>query len=319
MDVDEPTGQIPRVGESLQRPSAGVSLIVCSRNRPQLLLQTIESILNGERVPTEIIVIDQSDAPHAELAQNSESRGCRVRYCLADARGVSVARNTGAVSAQQDVLIFIDDDMIVAFDWLGVLVDALIRIGCRGVVTGQVAPADAGALAPSIKVASNPAQYEGRVGSDVLYSGNMGMYRATLIALGGFDDRLGPGTRFPAAEDNDLGFRLLEAGYRIVYVPEAVVYHRSWRSRRDNFVLRYRYGRGQGAFYAKHATLSDPYMLRRLFKDLVLGVRSVARMIVPQPFGAVAEVLYVLGLLTGAAGWLWANRHSGEPVRHLQQ
>jgi GT2 family glycosyltransferase len=291
------------------KQSPGISLIVCSRNRPELLLETVESVLRGEQVPTEIIVVDQSDVPHGVLSRNRECRGCRIRYRWTDSRGVSVARNAGAVSAQHALLIFTDDDMIAACDWLGVLADALICLGPRAVVTGQVAPADAHSFTPSIKVAPRPALYEGRTGSDILYTGNMALYRASLIEVGGFDERLGPGTAFPAAEDNDLGFRLLEAGYRIAYIPGAVMYHRAWRSRREDFILRWRYGLGQGAFYAKHLSLKDRYMLRRILRDLVSGIRGIARMIVLKPYRATAELLYVLGLMTGAAGWLWTHRH----------
>jgi GT2 family glycosyltransferase len=133
--------------------------------------------------------------------------------------------------------------------------------------------------------------------------------------VGGFDERLGPGTAFPAAEDNDLGFRLLEAGYRIAYVPEAVVYHRAWRSRRESLALRGRYGRGQGAFYAKHLRLRDRHMLRRMAKDLVVAARSLLKMMVFQPYVAAGELVYMLGLIIGAACWLWRYRNSGAPVR----
>jgi cobaltochelatase CobN len=96
----------------------------------------------------------------------------------------------------------------------------------------------------------------------------MAIRRETLREVGGWDERLGAGTSFPAAEDNDLGFRLLEAGYRIAYHPEAVAWHRAWRAERDYLPLRWAYGRGQGAYYAKHAALSDAYMVRRFGADL---------------------------------------------------
>ena len=307
MDLDRPTHHTHDAAGDPPQSLRDTSLIVCTRNRPELLLETVESVLRGEAVPGEIVVIDQSDVPHRVLARYPEVRGCRIGYCRIDARGVSAARNAGALSARHDLLIFIDDDMIAARDWLSVLVNALVRLGNGGVVTGQVAPAGAGSAAPSTKVAPTPALYQGRTGSDVLYTGNMALYRASLLGLGGFDERLGPGTAFPAAEDNDLGFRLLESGHPIAYVPGAVLYHQDWRTGRETFLLRWRYGRGQGAFYAKHLSLSDRYMLRRMVKDTVIGLRSVARMIVSTPSRAAAEFLYVTGLMAGAAGWWWTH------------
>src|SRR5205823_6583384 len=86
--------------------------------------------------------------------------------------------------------------------------------------------------------------------------------------VGDFDDDLGPGARFPASEDSDLGFRLLEAGYHIHYIPEAVLYHRAWRSNSDYLPLRWSYGVGRGAFYAKHLRLDDRYIMRRMIRDV---------------------------------------------------
>ena len=120
---------------------------MCSRNRPILLLETVQSVLDGEQVPSEIVVIDQSDVAHPVLSRHAECRGCRIRYRLTAATGVSAARNAGAISARHDLLIFIDDDMIAARDWLKVLVDALVRLGSRGVATGAVAQDDTGGMA----------------------------------------------------------------------------------------------------------------------------------------------------------------------------
>jgi hypothetical protein len=63
------------------------SLIICSRNRPRLLLDTVESVLAGEELPTEIVVVDQGDEQHAELAQLGTIDGCDVRYLWRPSRG----------------------------------------------------------------------------------------------------------------------------------------------------------------------------------------------------------------------------------------
>jgi hypothetical protein len=51
-----------------------------------------------------------------------------------------------------------------------------------------------------------------RVDRDPLITLNMGMHQEVVALAGGFDERLGPGTPYPAGEDNDFGFRALEAG-----------------------------------------------------------------------------------------------------------
>ena len=295
------------------------SLIIGSRNRPALLAETVQSVLEGEHLPTEIVVIDQSDTPNAMLTSstNGSTNGstnvpeCNIRYMWSHSVGVSRARNAGIALAKYDVLAMIDDDVLVSPTWFGALIGGLMNAGPDAIVTGQVrlaAEGDAGGFAPSTRLDEQRTVYAGRVNADVLFSGNAAFHRDVFDHVGGFDERLGPGTRFPAAEDNDLGFRLLEAGYRIVYLPEAVVYHRAWRSERDYPSLRWNYGRGQGAFFAKHAHLRDRYMLARLWRSIRrYSVRALRRTRAERSL-AIGDALFALGLCVGAARWLITQR-----------
>lgn len=282
-----------------------VSLTVCSRNRPQLLADTIASILSGAHVPAELIVVDQSDEPHAELSQLGAVPGCQIRYLRDRPRGVAAARNMALASARHEICVLTDDDMLVSPDWLGNLVHALVEAEPGAVVTGQVrsAPADSGDFTSSLKVETRPIVYEGRIGDDVLYTGNMAILRSTFEDVGGFDECLGPGTKYPAAEDNDFGYRLLEKGYRIHYVPDAIVYHRSWRNQRDFLALKWRYGIGRGAYYAKHASLRDRYMLARMVHDIGYHMLQFAGRLRRERQRARGDALLTLGIVRGAVGW----------------
>jgi GT2 family glycosyltransferase len=284
-----------------------VSVIVCSRNRPEFLLAAVRSVLAGDRAPAEIVVVDQSDSPNDAIPPLDGERGCRVRYVPTAPRGVSHARNLGLAAATGDIVAFTDDDVFVDRGWLGAIVTTLTAGDTRDVVTGRVLATEAespGGFAPALVASEEPAVYEGRVGRDVLEAGNMAVRRATLPALHGFDARLGPGTEFPAGEDNDMGYRLLAAGCRIRYVPEALIYHRAWRGPEEMWPLRWRYGVGQGAYYAKHLSFRDRYMWRRLGRlvghHLSLAVRRARK----APRGAVGHLVYVAGVAAGAAKWL---------------
>jgi GT2 family glycosyltransferase len=246
------------------------SLILCSRNRPTLLADSVHSVLHGHEVPAELIIVDQSDVPHPTLGTHGTGRACAIHYLWTLSRGVSRARNVGMAAAHHDLLVFTDDDILASATWFGRLARALRDAPARSVVTGAVVPVEEdtpGRFAPSTKCDERPAVYEGRIGADVLFSGNMAFYRGAVEEVGGFDQHLGPGTAFPGAEDNDLCYRLLEAGYRILYVPEAVLYHRAWRAERDYLRLRWTYGKAQGAFFAKHMRVGDGYMLGRFCRS----------------------------------------------------
>jgi GT2 family glycosyltransferase len=286
------------------------SLIIPTRNRPALLAETIESVLQGDALPAELIVIDQSDSAHAEIAALGSVRGCTVRYHRYSETGLSRARNRGIALAGHEVLVFTDDDVRVSRSWLGTLIAALLREGPRTVVTGQVLPEQerTDGFVPSTKVAVEAAAYEGRIGADVLYPHNMAMYRSLVDEVGEFDVRLGAGTRFAGSEDNDFAFRLLEAGFRIVYVPDAVVHHRAWRPASAYLPLRWSYGRGQGAFYAKHSSLRDRYMLWRLSQEVLQRSGRFFRYLPGNPRRALGQLVSLSGVLSGYTQWLVMGR-----------
>jgi GT2 family glycosyltransferase len=290
------------------------SLIICSRNRPKLLLDTVESILRGNWVPTELVIVDQSTESHPDLSGMKTERPCVIRYIHSRTVGVGVGRNIGISSSRHDILVFIDDDMFVAPDWLNNLLPAIIKAGPHGVVTGQVRSVDSevpGGIAPSTKDDTEQAVYQGRIGKDVLFTGNMGTYRSIFNAIGAFDERLGPGTAFPAAEDNDFGFRLLESGYCICYVPEAILYHRAWRSKRENLSLEWGYGVGRGAYYAKHMSLRDPYMFSRMVRDIKANLMEFFGSFRRRGHLNFDYLFLIFGLFYGAIRWRFVEIKRG--------
>lgn len=290
------------------------SLIIPSYGRPDLLQATVESILRGAEVPAELIIVDQSDAVHPTLSTLTTDRPCRLNYLWTPGVvGVSRSRNAGIAAASHEILIFTDDDVDVSSEWCGTLIRALTRAGPRAVVTGRVLPGPSqtpGGFAPSTKTDEEAATYEGRIGIDVLYANNMALPRDALAEVGVFDERLGPGGRFRNADDNDVCYRLLEAGYRILYEPAAVLYHLAWRGARDYLPLRWDYGYGQGAYLAKHFRLRDPYMLRRFGRHLFQHLRRFASESLQERRFASDHAVYALGLIAGATSWLMTQRRT---------
>lgn len=290
------------------------SLIICTRNRPQLLSETVDSVLAGREVPTEIVIIDQSAQPHPTLAALKPDRPCAIHYVWSHSIGLSLARNAGLKTAQYDWIAIADDDMYVHLDWFGALMRALINAGSRAVVTGQVRASEsevAGGFAPSTIEDQTPVVYQGRVLTEVLNAGNMALHCSAIKEVGHFDERLGAGSSFRSAEDNDLGYRLLEAGYRVLYVPEAIVYHRAWRSGREYMPLRWNYGYGRGAFFAKHLGWRDRFMLRRMLTAYGQYIGRIVRYaLVRSRRQTIGDVVFILGMLVGSSKWLLTQKKS---------
>jgi GT2 family glycosyltransferase len=282
------------------------TIVIGTRNRPSLLRATVDSIVAGDALPAEIVVVDQSDTPLSSLAELSRE-GCSIRVLPASGPGLSRARNEGAAAAGHELVVFVDDDMLVDRAWFRTFARALGEAGPRTVVTGAVeaAPGESWrSFFPATQSHPPGAVFEGRLDRDVLAGGHMGIARSALEEIGGFDERLGPGAPFPAAEDNDLGFRLLDAGYRIAYVADAVVYHRAWRPGWRYPVVRFAYGRGKGGFYAKHRALLRP----RAVHDVAQRARRFPRQVLRRPALAAGDLAYVAGIIVGWTRWWLRER-----------
>ena len=224
-------------------------------------------------------------------------------------RGLSQARNIGVAEARYEIVVFADDDVLAAPEWLAALLEAIEDD--RLVAAGQVlaSPPEArGRFAPSALMGEHRSVSAGRVNRDPLPGGNMAIHRSAFAVVGAFDERLGAGGRYPAADDNDFGLRLLEAGFRIVFVPEATLHHRAWRPAWFYPVSRWRYGHGKGGFYAKHIAMSERHIQRRLARDVGHRLRRLPRSIVRNPRLAVGDLAYVSGIAFGLAQWFLRER-----------
>lgn len=281
------------------------TVVVCTRERAAMLRDTLASVFAGAALPAELLVVDQSAVPDP-LTGVTPPPGCVLRYVHRPVPGLSRANNHGARMAAHETLVFTHDDVLVERDWLAELVAALGRAGPRGAAIGRVLAAEdrPGGFAPALMTSAEPAVYEGRLRRDVLKPMNFAIRRGTLLAVGGFDERLGPGTPFPGAEDSDLGFRLLEAGVRIVYEPRALLRHRAWRPMSELLPLRYGYGVAQGAFYAKHTVPGDARMLGRFVRDAARRVRRFPGRLLREGRTALDDPAFLLGNVVGALRWI---------------
>lgn len=249
-----------------------LSVVVCTRDRPQALAESLASIQSLEHHNFEIVVVDNAptSGATAEIVTRLAARDRRLRYVVEARPGLSRARNRGVAEARGAVIAFTDDDARVDAAWLDALLRGFARDESVGCVTGSVPAADLGGLAQQ--------QFERRVnwsaGSEpVLFDvrrppegallfpyaagqfgtgANMAFRRDALASTGPFDEALGAGSRARGGEDLDMFVRVLRAGWAIAHEPAAVVRH----AHRDNAdELRsqlHGYGVGLTAYLTKH-------------------------------------------------------------------
>lgn len=256
-----------------------VSVAIATYNRAESLKRCVDSVLAGAAGPGELIVVDQSEGEETEHTL-AELANHAVRHVRHRPPSTSAARNRARELAQGEHVAFLDDDVEVPAHWLEDLQAELARRGDVDALFGELRPsADIGssAIPVSLFTLEEPKVWTAPTYPDeVGFSAHMVIRRSVLERIGGFDERLGPGTRFFSAEDMDLNYRLLQGGHRVVSTPAVWALHHQWRGAEDLPELYYRYGVGQAAFCAKHLRRGDTFAARILARQIGGNARMVA-------------------------------------------
>jgi GT2 family glycosyltransferase len=229
-----------------------LSVVIPTRDRPDLLARCLRTLQEAVRERDEIVVVDSS-ADTEPVARIGSQQGARV---IRSGAGASHQRNIGAKAASHALVAFIDDDVRVSPEWADGLRHAFASHPEAAFVTGriEVPPEQAGYSRPvSIKEDPDPAPLTAGTRGTLGHSANMAVRRAPFEEVGGFDEELGPGRALPAAEDSELIDRFFTAGYSGWYEPRALAWHDQWRTRRELVKLEWLYGIGTGARLARLA------------------------------------------------------------------
>jgi GT2 family glycosyltransferase len=229
----------------------GISVGVSTRNRPDALARCLDALLNGERRPAEILVIDQSDDEAvAAMLRPRRSADVPIVHVRQRPLGLSAARNEMVRRATSEVLAVTDDDCVPDKGWVAALEGAFLRHPVPEAITGRVlalGPEQPGTYAVSLRSGTVPRDFTApAIPWDVGTGANFAVRRTRLQSLGGYDQRLGAGSAGHAGEDLDVYLRLLRSGSRIRYTPDAVVYHERVTEER-RMATRWSYAFGIGA------------------------------------------------------------------------
>jgi glycosyltransferase involved in cell wall biosynthesis len=222
-----------------------VSVVVCTRNRPDSVLVTLRSLLDLHYRPFEIVLVD--NAPSSEETRDAVLAAYgsdpRVRYVREPRPGLSCARNRGLAEASADIVAFTDDDVMVDPWWLDGIVRGFHAVPDAACVTGMIATAQ---LENAEQLYFHLREEWGAVcerrifdldenrDDSALYPYSPGIFgaganfavsRTIMKELGGFDEALGAGTVSGGGEDLELFVRIILSGNRIVYEPAGIVWH----------------------------------------------------------------------------------------------
>lgn len=250
------------------------SLVLATYGRAAELGRCLESLAAQTARNFEVLVMDQNqDDRLVEIIEKHRYHEFAIRHERLPTPGLSEARNLGIQMATGDIVGFPDDDCWYETDTL-----AAICMACEtdaslsGVVANWVEQTggyanEQGAGSTLLSLDGWRNFRDGDASSISLF-----LRRHLLLKLNGFDDRLGVGKWYGAAEETDLVLRALASGARIKREAGARVHHALSATNHLSVsqaasAARVR-ARGTGAIYAKHQ-LSPATVVRGLVAPVV--------------------------------------------------
>ncbi|HYS04803.1 MAG TPA: glycosyltransferase family A protein [Candidatus Dormibacteraeota bacterium] len=301
-----------------------VSVLICTRDRSALLENCLDSVLACSPAPAEVVIVDQSgDQATRKAVDGRQGRKVPVRYIRGIGTGLSRAKNQGIPECAGAIIAFTDDDCLADTRWVEALTGPIIS-GRAGAVVGRTLPEKGVAGREDTTSVYSPEgcpvfsrrTHPWRVGG----GGNFAAARDVLRLSGPFDERFGPGAALESAEDMDMIHRILRAGERIVYAPDAVIRHRSWRSSSQNRRLSRAYGIGAGGYFAKHVLAGDWISGWRFVARLGIRTVHLSRAILRADRRGIAEQgIYLVALFEGAGRFLLGGGPAPERVADLER
>lgn len=242
-----------------------VSVVIATHDRPEELRGCLRAIdAQRTRYGLEVIVVDNQ--PASRLTRAVVAEFPFARYVAEPRAGLSYARNSGIRAARGSIVACTDDDARPAPNWIECIVAPFARPDVM-VVTGNVLPLELESEAqqlferwygglgrgfrqrefgPEWLRAFRRAVRTWEIGATANAAIRASAFRHSEIGL--FDEALGAGTPAPVGEDTYLFYRVLAAGFRIVYEPAAVVWHRHRREMRELRAQVFGYSAGHVAY-----------------------------------------------------------------------
>jgi glycosyltransferase involved in cell wall biosynthesis len=295
-----------------------VSVVICTRDRPEQLARCLQSLQNLSKPPQEILVID--NAPSSDQTRLLVSQLPNIKYVLEPRPGLDIARNTGIRHSTSEIIAFTDDDVIVHPDWIVRLQQSFSEpqvMAMTGLVLAAEIETEAQFLFETFWGFNRgycPLTFDTEYfeqlnpwGVPVWHIGagaNMAFRSHIFELVGDFDERLDVGAA-GCSGDSEFWYRILAAGGTCRYEPSAVVYHYHRRTLESLKNQMYYYMRGHVAALLiqfekykhwgnlRHLLLSLPKWYGKLvLKGLVKGFKLRYSTVFAEISGCFSGVIY---------------------------
>lgn len=216
-----------------------LSVVVCTYNRAKFVVDALDSLVaqDFDKSKFEVILINNNSPDNtAELCEGYGAKhpDLQYRYYVEYNAGVSPARNRGVAEACAEIVVFIDDDGIAEPNLLSVVYDFFQKTPNAAATGGRVFPNFESKrprwmshflipLTSSLDMGSKTRVFKRRY---FPMGANMAFRASIFREYGNFHLELGrKKLSLAGAEEKDLFYRIMNAGKKVYYIPQAVVHH----------------------------------------------------------------------------------------------
>lgn len=294
-----------------------ITVALCTHNHAERIQRTLNDFntLKSPDQPWELLVVDNSstdDTPELLANKAWHPPGVPVRIVQEEKLGLSNARNRAIQEARGRYLLFVDDDETPDPEWLVAYEKAMLNFA-PDALGGRIEVLFEHGVRPSwlqndllgfLGLLDHGEEQWLTDPATPFYGGNFAVRKEIFSGVGLFDSDLGRKGRVNAGgEDTEFYRRLIAQGYRVRWVPGAIINHRIIveKLRRSYFLeLHYRQGLAEGMRKRGTDKRLPPLYL---FGQLVRSVKSALqkRWVTGKDYSLRLEMnaIYFLGYLKG--------------------
>ncbi len=294
--------------DGIRAGSLRYSVIIPAYNEGDLIGMCVGALVEQSvpREQYEVIVVD--DASTDGTAAVAAGAGAN-RVLTIDHGGAAAARNAGLAAAAGELILFTDADCAPCHEWIERMTSPFVEPLVVG-VKGTYRTRQPNLIARLVQLEFER-RYERMAGLreiDFIDTYAAAYRRSVVIEEGGFATDY----PVPSAEDVDLSFRLATRGHRMVFVPEAWVWHTHPASLLTYLRRKVRFGYWRALLYLRYPgkiggdAHTDP-ALKLQFALVALGLSLGAVALVWQPawIGALLCLAAFLSTTLPFVRWAW--------------
>jgi GT2 family glycosyltransferase len=233
-----------------------VSVLICTYDRPQMLAQCLDALIeHSQERPSEIVIVNGGDERTDEVVRRGRQQTARNKHSIEIKlvkivnKNLAASRNAGMPHCTGDLIAMTDDDAEVFPDWVTEMKRVHFEHPEAGAVGGPVIGARSDSLISRIADRVTFAAYPTSRTVRTLPGVNASYKRAVVEQVGLQDENLFRG------EDVDYNWRAQKLGWTIWYDPRVRVFHHHRSSLPELLWQHYMYGRAY-------------YLVRRKWKEM---------------------------------------------------